>query len=218
MEIGPLPGRRRDREGLIRRMGPSARERIVAAMWEHLRQASSTEFTYSDVAAWAGVTRQTVHANFASRADMLVAIADRARSELAPPELFDAVYEAPSALDALDRLVDLHIAWMPGIRNLAVAIEFERWNDPEIEKHFEQRPQGRRSLMRHVVTRLRAEGLLRPEWTVETATDLATTLLTPATTTELIDLRGWTVTELGTRLSDALRRLLIQTSSGEESP
>jgi AcrR family transcriptional regulator len=218
MEIDPLPGRHRDREGLIQGMGPNARERIVAAMWEHLRQASSTAFTYADVAAWAGVTRQTVHANFAGRADMLVAIADRAQSELATPELFDAVYEAPSALDALDRLVDLHVAWSPEIRNLAVAIEFERWNDREIEKHFEQRPQGRRSLMRHVVTRLRAEGMLRPEWTVETATDLATTLLTPTTTTELIDARGWTVTELGTRLRNALRLLLIQTSSGEESP
>jgi AcrR family transcriptional regulator len=218
MEIDPIPGRHRDREGLIQGMGPNARERIVAAMWEHLRQASSTEFTYADVAAWAGVTRQTVHANFAGRADMLVAIADRAQSELATPELFDAVYEAPSALDALDRLVDLHVAWSPEIRNLAVAIEFERWNDREIEKHFEQRPQGRRSLMRHVVTRLRAEGMLRPEWTVETATDLATTLLTPTTTTELIDARGWTVTELGTRLRDALRLLLIRTSSGEESP
>jgi AcrR family transcriptional regulator len=202
---------------IIRGVGPSARERIVAAMWEHLRDASSTEFTYADVAAWAEVTRQTVHANFAGRADMLVAVADRAQSELATPELFDAVYEAPSALDALDRLVDLHIAWAPGIRNLAAAIEFERRN-AEIEKHFEQRPRGRRSLMRHVVTRLRAEGLLRPEWTVDTATDLATTLLTPTTTTELIDLRGWTVTELGTRLRAALRLLLLQTSPEEESP
>jgi AcrR family transcriptional regulator len=203
---------------MLRGMRPSAREAIVAAMWEHLRDASSTGFTYADVASWAGVTRQTVHANFAGRADMLVAVADRAQSELATTQLFDAVYEAPTALDALDRLVDLHIAWTPGIRNLAAAIEFERRSDVEIEKHFEQRRQGRRSMMRHVVTRLRAEGLLRPEWTVDTASDLATTLVTPTTTIELIDLRGWTVTELGTRLRDALRFLLLQTSSGEESP
>lgn len=187
-------------------------------MWEYLREASSTEFTYADVAAWAGVTRQTVHANFASRAEMLVAIADRARSELVTPELFDAVYEAPSAIEALDRLVDLHIAWAPQIRKLAAAIDFERHSDTDVEKHFEGRPKGRRSLMRHVVTRLRAEGLLRPEWTVETATDLATTLLTPTTTIELVDLRGWTVTELATRLRDALVFLLLQPSSGGECP
>jgi hypothetical protein len=64
--------------------------------------------------------------------------------------------------------------------------------------------------MRHVITRLHAEGLLRDEWTVETATDVAATLITPTTTTELIDLRGWTVTELGARIRDALRILLLQ--------
>lgn len=198
-------------------MGPSARERIVAAMWEQLCDAPSTDFTYADVAAWAGVTRQTVHAHFSSRADIFVAVADRAQAELAPQKLWDAVYQAPSATEALDRLVDLHVAWIPQIRRLAAAVDFQRLNDPEVEKHFESRSQGRRPLMRHVVTRLYAEGLLRDEWTVETATDVATTLITPTTTTELIDLRGWTVTELGARVRDALRILLLQPSSGKDS-
>jgi hypothetical protein len=53
---------------------------------------------------------------------------------------------------------------------------------------------------------------------VETATDLASTFLTPTTTIELIDQRGWTTSELDARLRDALRLLLVHTSSGEESP
>ncbi len=198
-------------------MGSSARERIVSAVWEQLHETPSTDFTYADVAAWAGVTRQTVHAHFSSRADIFVSVADRAQAELATQELYDAIYQAPSAIEALDRLVDLHVAWTPQIRRLAAAIDLERRNDPEIEKHFESRSQGRRPLMRHVITRLHAEGLLRDEWTVETATDVAATLITPTTTTELIDLRGWTVTELGARIRDALRILLLQPTSGKGS-
>ena len=46
---------------------------------------------------------------------------------------------------------------------------------------------------------------------------MAATLITPTTTTELIDLRGWTVTELGARIRDALRILLLQPTSGKGS-
>jgi hypothetical protein len=91
------------------------------------------------------------------------------------------------------------------------AEQMERLRHPEIEAAFEQRVGGRRPLVRHVMTRLQAEDLLAPRWTVEVATDLVAGLFNPWLTAELLELRAWSVPELRERLLVVLEGALLAT-------
>jgi hypothetical protein len=70
------------------------------------------------------------------------------------------------------------------------------------------------------MTRLQAEGLLAPTWSVDVATDLVSGLFNPWLTAELLELRAWSLPELRERLLAVLESTLlipVHTSEGEPS-
>jgi AcrR family transcriptional regulator len=166
-------------------------------------------FTYEQLAAAAGVSRQTLYTHFPERASLLVGLADRAREEAGVDRLAAAVFEAATAREALAALVDVHITFTPTVMTVMQAEQVERLRHPEVEAAFQNRTSGRRPLVRHVMTRLQAEGCLTPVWTVDTATDLVGALFNPWPTAELLRLRGWTVPELRERLLAVLEAALL---------
>jgi len=186
---------------------PSSREKILAAVTCLVVEAPA--FTYEQLAAAAGVSRQTLYTHFPERASLFVGLADRARQEAGVDQLAAAVFEASTAREALAALIDIHVAFTPAVMTVMRAEQVERLRHPEIEAAFEERAGGRRPLVRHVVTRLRAENLLAPHWTVEVATDLVAGLFNPWLTAELLELRAWSVPELRERLLVVLENALL---------
>jgi|tagenome__1003787_1003787.scaffolds.fasta_scaffold20727175_2 AcrR family transcriptional regulator len=186
---------------------PSSREKILAAVTCLVVEAPA--FTYEQLAAAAGVSRQTLYTHFPERASLFVGLADRARQEAGVDQLAAAVFEASTAREALAALIDVHVAFTPAVMTVMRAEQVERLRHPEIEAAFEERAGGRRPLVRHVVTRLRAENLLAPHWTVEVATDLVAGLFNPWLTAELLELRAWSVPELRERLLVVLENALL---------
>jgi AcrR family transcriptional regulator len=186
---------------------PSSREKILDAVRRLVVEAPA--FTYEQLAAAAGVSRQTLYTHFPDRAALFVGVADQARQEAGVDRLAAAVFEAPTARKALDALVDVHVAFTPSVMTVMRAEQMERLRHPEIEAAFEQRAGGRRPLVRHVMTRLQAEGLLMPPWTVDVATDVVAGLFNPWLTAELLELRTWSVPELRERLLVVLERALL---------
>lgn len=166
-------------------------------------------FTYERLAGRAGVSRQTLYTHFPKRVDLLVAAVDRRRQELGGDELSAPILEAATAREALEALVDYHVAFTPRIMGPARVVEALRAVDPELSAAFERRSSGRRQSVRHVVTRLRAEGDLRNGWSVDAATDLVAALMTAAFTSELLDERAWTPDQLHERLLETIERTLL---------
>ena len=192
---------------------PTSREKILDAVERLVVEAPA--FTYEQLAAAAGVSRQTLYTHFPDRASLFVGLADRSRGKAGVDDLAAEVFEAPTADEALAALVGVHVAFTPTVMTVMRAEQMERLRNPDIEGTFEQRPRGRRPLVRHVVTRLRAEGRLAPQWDVEVATDLVAALFNPWLTAELLELRGWSVPELRDRLLVVLERALLDTKDSK---
>ena len=165
--------------------------------------------TYDAVARRAGVSRQTVYSHFPTRATLLVAAVERAREVAGVEAASQAVFEAPTAREALAALVDLAIGFVPPVLDAYVAVERERVQDPDVEAAFAKRSAGRRPLANLVATRLQAEGDLAPPWTVATACELLATLTSGTTIAQFLRDMGWTAAQLHERLLVLLERTLL---------
>lgn len=191
-------------------MARSTLPAIVLAAADRLR-AGDAGFTYERLAADAGVARQTLYTRFPDRAELIIAAVDELRAEVSGlEELTAAVQLAPTAREALDALLDLHIAFTPRMLGALCAVEAQRVVSPNLSAAFERRASGRRQLVRSVVTRLQAEGALVSDWTVDEATDLLGALLTGSFTAELMNERHWTASQLHDGLRRTLTRTLLQ--------
>jgi AcrR family transcriptional regulator len=171
--------------------------------------AENASVTYGAVAHHAGVSRQTVYAHYPRRADLLVGAVQRARDLAGLDEATRRVFEAPSALLALEELIEIHARFVPMFLRAHVAIERERSVDPEVEAAMAGRRSGRGELAHHVATRLRAEGYLAEPWTVESAGQLIEALTSGTFTAHLLNDLQWTTTDSRSRLLVVLRRTLL---------
>jgi AcrR family transcriptional regulator len=165
--------------------------------------------TYEAVASRAGVSRQTVYTHFPTRSSLLLAAVERARAAAGLDVARQSVYEAPTAVDALEALVELHSRWVPSILSAYVAVERERSMDPEVDAAFARRTGSRREIAHHVAIRLNAEGVLAPPWTADTAGELIDTLTSGTFTAQLLRDARWTVAEMRDRMLVVLRRALL---------
>jgi AcrR family transcriptional regulator len=159
------------------------------------------------------VARQTLYSRFPDRTELLIAAVDHARHRLDADGLAAPVYGAATARDALGALLDFHIAYTPNVLRPSRAVEAQRAKDPELSRKFEQRPQGRRQITRHVVSRLAAEGQLDAIWMVDEATDFISALMTASFTSDLIEERGWSLAQLRDRLRFVIENSMLRPST-----
>jgi AcrR family transcriptional regulator len=178
--------------------------------------ADGERLTYDALARSAGVSRQTLYTYFPTRAELLVATADHARTAAGADAATQEIYEAPSAVGALRALVAFHVAFVPPVLPAYIAVERERSVDPEVDAAFRARSAGRHCVVRLVATRLAAEHALASPWTVDTATDLIHALTTGTSTALFMHDARWTVEELRDRLTVTLERTLLNPANRED--
>jgi AcrR family transcriptional regulator len=189
-------------------MARDTRRTIIDATLSLLDEGDG-DFTYERLATRAGLSRQTLYTHFPQRAELLVAAVDHVRSALRADELVAPVYSAATARSAVRELIRFHLAYTPQIIVPSRAMEAQRAAHPELSEAFEQRPSGRRQIVRHVMTRLRAEGDLVDDWSIDDATDFVSALMTAAFTSDLLDERRWTIARLDERLQQTIERTLL---------
>jgi AcrR family transcriptional regulator len=166
--------------------------------------------TLEEIADEAGVSRQTLYLHFGSRTGLLIAMVQHMDNQETLPPLVQQVFEAPTALEALDAAVTLHAEYHPVIYPVAKVFLWSMHNDAAIRAAWEERMESRRKLYHEVVEWLDREGQLAPHWDIETATDLLWSLTSWQVWEQLVVDRGWSKEDYVDHLRSVLRRTLLR--------
>jgi len=167
------------------------RQRILDAGLRLFRARGAKAVTLPEVAAEAGLTRQSIHLYFGGRAGLLTAL--QAELERTSPRAA-ALRQAAGLRPAPQALAAYVVAWMrymPEAFTLAGA---------ELEAT---------APLRRIVDRLVAEGRLATGWTAEEAVAWIATQLSPAIWRGLVIEAGWPPERLAERLMASLGATLI---------
>jgi AcrR family transcriptional regulator len=163
-----------------------------------------------DVAREAGVTRQSVYLHFGSRAGLLVALAEHVDATGSLAQLIDRIVTAPNALAALDAFVALEADYNPEVYPLAMWLMRDRYTDEAARAAWENRMEARRSGTRQLVQWLERDGLLKPEWDIDTATDAIWALASLQVWEQLVIDRGWSKERYQQHLGQLLRATFVK--------
>jgi AcrR family transcriptional regulator len=193
----------------------STREEILEAAVELLRERG-TAVTLEEIAERAEVSRQTVYLHFGSRTGLMIAMVQHIDEQGALHHLLQRVFEAPTAVQALDAIVSLHAEYYPIIYPVARLFLSRKYDDEAMRAAWDDRMESRHRLYRQVVERLHGDGLLAPEWNVEAATDLLWSMTSWELWEQLTGDREWSRDDYLRHLRTVLRRTFLRPTVSPE--
>jgi len=188
-------------------MSSPARRRIFEAAWNLIVVRGEAGFTMAQVARKAKISRQALYLHFADRAQLLDALVRYADEKRGLTSAIQDIVDAPTAREALARMVSLQARQNPRIWAIALAFEAVRRTDKAAQRSWQGRQTRRLETCRAIIERLRREGELRPTRPMEEAADLLYVITSLRTWEELVRVRGWTADEYQERIT----RLLVET-------
>lgn len=192
------------------RQNPNTRSRILDAAWGLLEDGDS-KVRMSDIARKAGVSRQAVYLHFPSRAELLV----ETTRHIDEVKNVDArLAKSRAAMNGRERLglfIDAWGGYIPEIYGVGRALMAMQDTDEEARKAWDDRMQAVRHGCAAAVEAIQNDGALRPDLTVDVATDLLWTLLSVRNWEQLTRQAGWSQENYLERVKDlAARALLVE--------
>jgi AcrR family transcriptional regulator len=188
-----------------------ARIAILEAARRLFEDKDFVSVTLGEVAREAGVSRQAVYLNFGSRAGLLVALAGHIDEIGGLQAQIEKVLESPTAVSALEALVDVRARYTPSIYQLATQVDAARRFDADAQASWQDRMKLRHTHSRAVAQRLAAEGALAPARMDRSGRGGSHWSLTSIRTYEdLVIDRGWSLA----RYRQRIRAILVGTLVG----
>ena len=185
------------------------RTRILEAARWLLEDRGYHAVGLESVAAAADVSRQSIYVHFGSKANLLLALVAYVDEQEGLPDLARAVDQSPSALEALDRFVDLVATLTPRVYRTAAVLDSARLDAPEAETAWVDRTTSRRRRCARIVSRLAGEGRLAPGWSREEAADFLWAMTGLRVWEDLVVRRGWSSRRFRSHIRRALEQVLV---------
>lgn len=166
-------------------------QKILKAAIALLEEGAGAKTRMSDIAKAAGISRQAVYLHYPSRAELLIAAA-RYLDEL--KDVDARLAKSRAAASGLERLEAYIEAWgnyIPEIWGVGKAFIAMSDTDEAAAAAWSDRMQAVRHGCAAAVDALKADGVLRSDYTSEAATDLLWTLLSVEAWRRLTHSCGW---------------------------
>lgn len=168
-----------------------SRDRILDAALRLIRARGDAGVTMAQIAKAARLSRQAVYLHFADRATLMIAVARRVHESLGIPADLQRVMNAPTGIQMIEEMVSLQTRRNPEVWAVARAVDAVRRTDAAAARAWQDRLQSRLAGCRAVVSRLEAEGSLRPGLAPSIAADLLWTMMSLRMWEDLVLEREW---------------------------
>ena len=188
----------------------TTRTRILAATLQLMEQGQGQDVRMQDIAKAANISRQAVYLHFASRAELLVATThyvDEIRDIDARSHRWET---ATSGQQQLAEWIAFWGNYLPEIYAVAKALLAVRDKDEAAAIAWNDRMAAVRNGCHITIAALDRDGLLAPEWDVDRAVDLLSTLSSVRNWEQLTIECGWSTDEYIDRMQKLARRTFMR--------
>jgi AcrR family transcriptional regulator len=192
----------------------NSRERILDAALRLLSTRGDANVTVAQIARAARVSRQAVYLHFADRAALLVALARHLDDRLELPADIQRLMEAPTGVAMLEACVSMQARRNPAVWAVARAVDAVRRTDAAAARAWQDRLNARLDGCRAMVSRLQAEGRLRPGLAPSIAVDLLWTLTSLRMWEDLVLERGWSPAQYQRQMTKVVVEALTSSTPG----
>lgn len=170
------------------------REAVLEAAWQLISDRGRVDVSLAEIAAAAGVTRQSVYLGFGNRAGLLVEMARHADGRSRHARRMRAIAE--SGADEPEAFLGFVHAWLlhlPEIYPVGILLSAAAVTDSDAAKVFHDRMIGSlHARYRALLARIANAGYLASGWDTERAADLCWSLTHIDAWRQLVVERGWT--------------------------
>jgi len=185
------------------------RAEILDAAWALIAERGAS-VSLGEVAAAAGITRQSVYVHFGSRGGLLLALVRRADERAGIMEKFDAAFSNPEPRERFRACLAAWFDFVPYIYPVASDLIRLRATDEEAAAAWDDRMNDLRQAFRQLIRGLDKAGELAGQWSVTKAADF----LWAGTSVESWGLLtrdcGWSAGHAAKTITAALERALLR--------
>jgi len=180
---------------------PNTRHRLFEAARKLLLNRGFHGVALEDIAEAAGVSRQAVYkSHFTSKSDLLLQLVRHVHIEEKLDELTKPMFEARTGIEMLESTIRASVNIEGRVHELSLVLAAAAVSDAGAAAAWRDRMELKSEALRAAVTRLKDEGRLHRNWTVEKAVDVLFSLLSVETYQRLVTERGWKPEELVRRV------------------
>ena len=196
---------------------PATRTRILDAAWE-LLQEQDADIRLADVAARAGVSRQTVYLHFGDRTGLFVALGDHMDVTFGRDRLREHIFGAPSGVESLRRWVETMSWYNSKIDPVSRILEERARSDEALAAMAKDRWSGRRGHVGRIAQRIAEEGQLADGWSIDEAGDLIYAVTLPGSWRVLTGVLEWNQERYATEIMELLAKSLLDRAAARSAP
>jgi AcrR family transcriptional regulator len=168
-----------------------SRDRVLEAALRLIRKRGDAKVTMAQIAKASRLSRQAVYLHFADRADLMVALARHVDESLGLPAEIQRMMNTQTGMGMIEAFVSMQARGNPAVWAVARAIDAVRRRDAAAARAWQSRLKSRLEGCRAIVSRLKAEGSLRPELDPSIAADLLWTMTSLRMWEDLVLEREW---------------------------
>ncbi len=168
------------------------RNLILDAAWSLISEKGA-EVSMSEIAAAAGVTRQSVYVHFGTRGGMLMALVKRADERFRIRELMFESFEIADPRARLDATIVVWLDFVVKIYPVASDLVRLRQTDEDAASAWEDRMSDLRSWLNVLVRSLAKDDALSAEWRTEDAAEYLWAAFSVQTWGLLVHDCGWEI-------------------------
>jgi AcrR family transcriptional regulator len=190
-----------------------SRTRVLDAALRLIRKRGDAAVTMAQIAKAARLSRQAVYLHFADRAGLMVALARRIDESRGLPAEIQHLMNSPTGIEMIEAFVSMQARGNPAVWAVARAIDAVRRTDAAAARAWQNRLESRLAGCRAIVSRLKAEGSLRPGLAPSIAADLLWTMTSLRMWEDLVLEREWSPEQYQRYLTNVLIGALTSSRS-----